>query len=87
MIASRYEELRSGTKVDLLMDLHLSQTLHPLFTLVKADNDKNLLSKAQRDLQRILPVKLKNKEMNLGAESGKRLRQLRTQLLANKHKK
>lgn len=86
MTATRYDELRPGTKVDLLMDIHLSKTLAPLFTLVKADNDMDFLSRAQRDLQCILPVKLAKEEMNQGAKSGERLRQLRTQKITNRRK-
>jgi len=84
MKAARYEELRPGTKVDLLMDLHLSNTLISLFKLVQADQDTNDHRRAERDLARILPVKLAKEEMNQGAQSGVRLRQLRAQVLANK---
>ena len=87
MTAAHYDELRPGTQVDMLMDLHLSQTLEPLFTLVRKDSDINHLSRAQRDLERILPVRLAKEEMNQGSLSGKRLRQLRAQSLAAKRKK
>lgn len=84
MTAARYMDLRPGTKVDLLMDAHLSGTLISLFKLVQADQDANFLTRVERDLARILHVKLAKEEMNLGAQSGNRLRQLRAQVLANR---
>ncbi len=86
MIAARYNELRPGTKVDLLLDSHLSNLLPALFELVQADYDRDFQSRTKRDLASILSVKLKKDEMNLGKESGVRLRQLRAQILANKSK-
>lgn len=84
MVAARYDELRPGTKVDLLMDAHLSQTLVPIFQLVFADHGKDYLQQAQNDLERILPVRLEVKDMNLGPESGKKLRDMRAQALTQK---
>jgi len=84
MTAARYMDLRPGTKVDLLMDVHLAGVLPSLFKLVQADQDANYLTRAERDLARILHVKLAKEEMNLGAQSGDRLRQLRAQVLANR---
>lgn len=84
MTAAKYEELRPGTKVDLLMDAHLSEVFSPLFKLVQADNGENYSHIAKQDLSVILPIKLAKDEMNLGAQSGIRLRQLRAQMLASK---
>ncbi|BCS87107.1 tRNA nucleotidyltransferase [Pseudodesulfovibrio sediminis] len=84
MVAAQYPALRPGTKVDLLMDLHLSQTLQPLFRLVKADHGTNILHQAEEDLRRILPVRLNPKDMNLKKKSGEILRQLRAQKLVEK---
>lgn len=86
MVAAKYPELRPGTKVDLLMSLHFSGTLEPVFSLVVADQDKNFRQKAKRDLARILKVKLPSEQMNQGAESGRRLRELRAQTLAKNSK-
>ncbi len=82
MIAARYDSLRPGTKVDLLMQLHTSQTLETVFALVQADQDKDFAHQARRDLATILKVKLPLEYRNLDAESGKRLRDLRAQALA-----
>ncbi|MCJ2163806.1 MULTISPECIES: tRNA nucleotidyltransferase [unclassified Pseudodesulfovibrio] len=83
MVAANFDELRPGTKVDLLMDAHLSGILAPLFRLVLADHDKDFLSRAKRNLEMILPIKLAPTDMNHGAESGKKLRQLRAHVLTD----
>nr|WP_321257201.1 tRNA nucleotidyltransferase [uncultured Pseudodesulfovibrio sp.] len=87
MIAARYDELRSGTKVDLLMDAHLSDVLPPLFKLVQVDQDKDFKRRALRNLTTILAVKLKPEDRNLGAKSGEKLRDLRAQTLAQRLRK
>ncbi|WP_281762056.1 tRNA nucleotidyltransferase [Pseudodesulfovibrio nedwellii] len=87
MIAARYDELRSGTKVDLLMDAHLSGVLAPLFELVRVDQDKDFRSHALRNLTTILAVKLRPEDRNLGAKSGEKLRYLRAQTLAQRLRK
>ena len=83
MIGGQYPSLRPTTKVDLLMDLHLSDLLAPFFSLVLADQGLDLLERAREDLRHILAVSLPKNARNLGAESGKRLRQLRAQALKN----
>jgi tRNA nucleotidyltransferase (CCA-adding enzyme) len=83
MTAARYGHLRPGTRVDLLMDLHLSRTLAPLFKLVLADHDEDHLERARKELAAILPVRLAPEDMNQGAESGEKLRMLRAQALRN----
>lgn len=87
MVAGRYKELRPGTKVDLLMSLHLSRTLEPFFKLVRADQDMDYMTRAKRDLSTILSVSLPNEFMNRGEESGIRLHGLRAQALTRKYKK
>ena len=82
MVAARYDTLRPGTKVDLLMHLHTSQTLDIVFALVRADQDKDFLRRARTDLRTILKVRLPREDRNLDAESGRRLRTLRAQALA-----
>lgn len=84
MIAARYDELRPGSKVDLLMDLHFAKVTESLFRLVKIDQEKDFLSRALRDQRIILKISLQAKDMNLGPESGKRLRELRAGALAKK---
>lgn len=84
MIAGRYRELRPGTRVDMLMDLHHGRVLGQLFALVRADQDADDLHLAERDTRRILKVRLPEAQRNLGPDSGKRLRQLRAQALAEK---
>nr|WP_321514336.1 tRNA nucleotidyltransferase [uncultured Pseudodesulfovibrio sp.] len=87
MIAAQYDELRSGTQVDLLMDTYLSNVLDPLFELVRVDQDKDFRNRARRNLTTILDVKLKPEDRNLGAKSGERLRVLRAQAIARRSQK
>lgn len=87
MVAARYDELRPGTKVDLLMDLHLAKLVEPFFKLVQADQDKDFIQEVRRDLRAMLPVSLPKEFTNLGPESGQRLRTLRAQALRDRHKK
>ena len=86
MIAARYDELRSGTKVDLLMDAHGSNVLRNLFDLVLVDHDKDFRNRVRRNLMTILKVRLKPEDMNLGAESGIKLRSLRAHKLTEQAK-
>ena len=87
MNAAKYDELRPGTKVDLLMDAHLSGILFPLFQLVRADHDTDYLNRATTDLRIILNVHLKPEEQNLGKQSGDRLRQLRVKAILKRNTK
>ncbi|MEF2229524.1 MAG: HD domain-containing protein [Pseudodesulfovibrio sp.] len=82
MVAGRYEGLRPGTKVDLLMQLHLSNTLDTVFALTRADQDADFAHRARRDLATILKVRLPLEQRDLKEESGRRLRELRAQALA-----
>jgi len=82
MIAGRYDELRPGTRVDLLMELHLSETLENMFALVAADQGGDFLGTAQRDLGIILNVSLPPESRNLGSRSGQILRELRASALS-----
>ncbi|QGY42070.1 tRNA nucleotidyltransferase [Pseudodesulfovibrio cashew] len=87
MTAARYEELRPGTRVDLLMDLHLSRTVAPLFALIVADTGVDLLSQAKTDLESILAVSLPPESRNLGSKSGQILRELRAAVLGRSKKR
>jgi len=86
MVAARYRELRPGTKVDMLMDLHRCGVLRRLFRLVNADQDMDDWHLAARDMRRVLAVRLPPKQRGLGPDSGARLRQLRAQALASRQK-
>ncbi|WFS64231.1 tRNA nucleotidyltransferase [Pseudodesulfovibrio thermohalotolerans] len=83
MIAARYGQLRPATRVDLLMDLHLSRVLAPLFKLVQADHGEDYGERAARELAIILPVQLAPEDRNHGSASGEKLRMLRAQALRN----
>ncbi|WP_207263604.1 tRNA nucleotidyltransferase [Desulfovibrio sp. Huiquan2017] len=83
MTAARYGQLRPGTRVDMLMDLHLSGTLSPLFKLVLADHGEDHGDRARKELAAILPVRLAPEDRNQGAQSGEKLRMLRAQVLRN----
>jgi len=86
LVAAGYDELRPGTKVDLLMRLHLDRTLETVFALVEADHDRDFSHRARRDLATILKVHLPLELRNLDAESGRRLRDLRAQALTKSKK-
>ncbi len=76
--AANYDRLFPETKVDLLLELHAKNLLQELFQLVKLAQNKDFIWQAQNDLQRILSVKLPLNFRNLGSQSGKILRQLRS---------
>lgn len=84
MTAAKYDELRPGTRVDLLMSTKKHGTLELLFHLVKADHDVDFIERALDDLWTIINISLPEKDRNLGAESGVRLRELRAQALRDK---
>jgi len=77
MLVARYDELRPTTKVDLLVDLHISKCLQGVLTLVVADQSLNFTERALRDLELILSVSLPPNMHNKGPASGKLLRELR----------
>ncbi len=81
MKAGRYRELRPGTKVDLLMKLHLSGLLENMISLCRSDRGEDVMKTAPADLAEILKVSLPPKDRNLGAESGEKLRSLRASRL------
>ena len=92
MKAARYPGLRPGTRVDLLMELHSRNLFREMFTVAFADansldtetfsTENLLLATAKADLKHILPIRLPEQYKNLGAESGRRLRELRCKALA-----
>ncbi|MDR2892319.1 MAG: hypothetical protein LBV80_04455 [Deltaproteobacteria bacterium] len=82
MKAGVYFNLRPGTRVDLLMEVHARKLIIPLFLLAQADSGNNaLLGAACAELEMIKEVKLPNNLKNQGKISGQRLRELRCQRL------
>ncbi len=79
--AARYAELRPGTKVRLLMNLHRIGLIREIFNLVKADSGYDHLLQIEQDLKRILSVRLPELNQGLGPESGILLHQLRCRQL------
>ena len=77
MKAGNYHELRPGTKVDLLMKLHVSGLLDNMISLCHADRGEGVMEHAPADLAEILKVSLPVHERNLGKESGEKLRNMR----------
>lgn len=77
MKGGNYEELRPGTKVDLLMKLHVCGLLENMIELVHADHGENIMKNAKSDLAEILKVSLPIRDRNLGHKSGEKLRSLR----------
>lgn len=85
MKAAQYTDLRSGTRVDLLMALHGQDLLKPFFFMVEADSSqRGLYTLAERELRIILEVSLPEAWRNQGELSGIRLRELRGQALASR---
>lgn len=81
MKAGRYNQLRPGTKVDLLMQLYKADLIENMRTLCHADKNEDTMINAMTDLTKILEVSLSEKDRNLGKMSGDKLRQLRAQKL------
>ncbi|SHN63678.1 hypothetical protein [Desulfovibrio litoralis] len=75
--AALYSQLRSGTKVKLLTELHYHNLLRPFLYLLHADSGLDLSEEIQRDLHEILAVKLPDQYQNQGKKSGEMLQQLR----------
>ena len=81
MIAAKYEELKAGTKVRLLMMLKRHDITKEMFDVVAADKGKNFIEKAKEDTRQILSVRLPEEFKGLGPESGEKLFQLQCQTL------
>jgi len=86
MKAARYEELRPGSKVDLLLPLRNHDLRARLFALVAADHNRDYLEVSRRDLTALLAVHLPEEDQNQGAASGEKLRLLRCETLAKASK-
>ncbi len=83
MLAGRYDELRPGTRVDLLLHLDARKLVEGMCALVLADRNRDISEAVQRDLAALHAVELPPEARGLGLESGMRLRTLRCQALAN----
>jgi tRNA nucleotidyltransferase (CCA-adding enzyme) len=81
MVLAKYNELRPGTKVKLLMRLHRCHLIAEMIALVRADKNIDLAPTVHADLNRILAVKLDGKHRNRGKKSGQILHQMRIQAL------
>jgi tRNA nucleotidyltransferase (CCA-adding enzyme) len=81
MTAGRYSELRTGTKVKLLMQLHRSGLLKEMFELVFADKGVDYRADVERDFKRITAVHLPSEHHNQGRRSGQMMHALRCRML------
>jgi len=81
MTAGRYDQLRPGSKVDLLLMLHKCDLVQELFELVRADKERDYVAQAQADTKRLLAVRLPAQYRNIGPRAGEILRQLRCRKL------
>ncbi len=90
ILAGRYPELRPGTRVDLLTRMKSRAMVENLFALAAADYGTSYgaatdhSSMALADLKIIAKVHLSAHDSNLGEESGKKLRQLKAQAIAQR---
>lgn len=83
MKGGRYGQLRAGTRVDLLMELHTGAIFEAFWALVKADTGMDHSRRAAHELEAILAVRLPSSARDKGEESGRLLRDLRCQALAH----
>ncbi|MFP4391415.1 MAG: tRNA nucleotidyltransferase [Desulfohalobiaceae bacterium] len=81
LAACGYYRLRPGPKVDMLLGLHNKAFINDFTDLLKLIQAPELQEVANRDLQRILEVRLPKAYRNLGPESGKILKRLRVKAL------
>ena len=82
MKAGKYETLRIGTRVDLLLEVHQARLHEPFWRLVRADSGRDLRPVVDRDLALLLAVRLPEHYRNKGEKSGVYLRELRCRALA-----
>jgi tRNA nucleotidyltransferase (CCA-adding enzyme) len=89
MVLARYRELRPGTRVDLLMELHAKRLVREMVALVQADRSSSphrspapgLAEAVESDLAAVLAVRLPAEHRDQGEASGQRLRQMRCKAL------
>jgi tRNA nucleotidyltransferase (CCA-adding enzyme) len=81
MLAGRYDSLRPGTRVRLLLALKRDRLLAPLFALAAADAGRDFQLRAEQEMAAILAVRLPPERAGHGPEAGMRLHMLRCQAL------
>lgn len=81
MLAKRYQLLRPGTKLDLLLRVHHADVVESLSALAAADGTPGVHTRMRADLKRVLAVRLPPEKRNRGQASGEYLRQLQIQAL------
>ncbi|MBW2220534.1 MAG: hypothetical protein JRF40_13775 [Deltaproteobacteria bacterium] len=86
MVAARYDELKPGTKVRLLMMLRRIGIADDLFEVVKADKGKYFLEDIKKDTRRILTASLPEEFQGIGQKSGEMLFQLQCRKLKSEVK-
>lgn len=84
MKGGTYDRLRTGTRRDLLISVHSAGLDAPFWALVNADSQKDLASLAQKDLTRLLEVRLPPEWHNKGKASTDKLRALHCAALIEK---
>jgi len=77
MKAGKYEDLRPGTRVDMLTSLLRDDLFVEMFRLSAADKQNNYYEMAKKDMEAILKVDLPEKFRNLGEKSASKIRELR----------
>ncbi|MGE4551922.1 MAG: tRNA nucleotidyltransferase [Desulfovibrionaceae bacterium] len=82
MLAGDYDQLRPGTRVDLLTRLAAADLARELFAVVLADKGADHWPEARADLERILAMHLPAEDCDDGPLSGEKLRRLRAEGLA-----
>ncbi|PIE74753.1 MAG: tRNA nucleotidyltransferase [Deltaproteobacteria bacterium] len=81
MKTGQYEILKSSTKVKLLLELYNKDFFRELFIITSADKEKNFFDSAEKDLKKILSIKLPENKKNLGEKSGQILFQMQCEAL------
>jgi tRNA nucleotidyltransferase (CCA-adding enzyme) len=81
MVAGRYSQLKTGTKVKLLSQLDRSGFLKEMFELVLADKGRDYRAEVDRDFRNISAVHLPVKHQGQGYRSGQIMHALRCQAL------
>ncbi|SME93028.1 HD domain-containing protein [Desulfovibrio gilichinskyi] len=86
MKAGKYNQLRPGTKVDLLIELHKNDLVENMRNLCRADKNEDIMTNAMTDLTEILKISLPENDRNLGKKSGEKLREMRAHKLIKENR-
>ncbi|MDY0131616.1 MAG: HD domain-containing protein [Desulforegulaceae bacterium] len=79
-----YNELKPSTRVKLLMELYNKGFLREVFIITNADKGIDYFDQAEKDLEKILKIKLPEEKKELGKKSGEILFQMRCEALQDK---